>query len=459
MQTAILPEFIRQAGNRRGVNEAWDIIRSSMDRGSPKTCIEARRLMVPFDEEARAEVIRAHEMMHIRLSPPDLRPWLKRGKATEQSLMLAEECRINRVLKKEGFDPEKNLYDETDEINAYRYAKKKDLQGVIRVIGATLGTKTEQAVMEQIHKACDEHKDFSILEGARDLSETIKDILDEYSHQLTSDRPISGSRAGGKSPMTRGFEITERIATTIDKYSEISEMTKKIPKFKKARKAQDVDTASCSAKFADLVNGNASLNRMHNGNLGKIRIASDVGRTPRRIGRLLTDPYRRVFDRVKRKSGGVVLIDWSGSMRLAPKDILTILQHAPGATIAAYAHREGSKNTPNFWVLAKDGKMVSQLPTKHGCGNGVDGPALRWALKARRFQNEMVLWVCDGNVTDGENDGFYTHLAAEAKALVTTGKVVMQRCMDDAVDFLKKLANGQVSPIGPVYVGELRRGY
>jgi hypothetical protein len=259
-------------------------------------------------------------------------------------------------------------------------------------------------------------------------------------------------------PLTHGFLVTEKIATVLDKYMEIAEMTKRIPQLKPSRKVQD-SRAECTAKFGDLVDGKASLNRMHNGNLGKVRIASDVGRTPRRIGRLLTDPYRRVFDRVKRKSGGVVLIDWSGSMSLEPKDILTILQHAPGATIAAYAHKDGSQGVPNFWVLAKDGKMVSQLPTKHGCGNGVDGPALRWALKARRFQNEMVLWVCDGSVTDGADDCFYTHLAAEAKALVTTGRVVMQKCMEDAVDFLKKLANGQVSPTGPTYVGELRRSY
>ncbi len=455
MQTAILPEFIRQAGNRRGVNEAWDIIRSSMDRGSPKTCIEARRLMVPFNEEARAEVIRAHEMMHIRLSPPSLEPWLKRGVATEQALMLAEECRINRVLQNEGFNPSEHLYDETDEINAYRYAKAKDLAGVIRVVAATHGTKTQEAVLKQIEKAGLENGELETIQGATDLSNTIAELLDNYKYNLTSDKPIGRKT---KVPLTRGFLVTEKIATVLDKYMEIAEMTKRIPQLRPSRKVQD-SAAECTAKFGDLVDGKASLNRMHNGNLGKVRIASDVGRAPRRIGRLLTDPYRRVFDRVKRKSGGVVLIDWSGSMSLEPKDILTILQHAPGATIAAYAHKDGSKGVPNFWVLAKDGKMVSKLPTKHGCGNGVDGPALRWALKARRFQNEMVLWVCDGAVTDGADDCFYTHLAAEAKALVTTGRVVMQKCMEDAVDFLKKLANGQVSPTGPTYVGELRRSY
>ena len=450
MTPRILPEFIRQAGNTRKVDDIWNIHRSSTDRGNPKTCIEDHTLYVPFEDEDRARCIRAHEMMHIRLSPPDLRPWIKRGKATADSLMLAEECRINEVLNREGFKADQHLYDETDEIVAQRFAEQKNLEGVIRIVAATYGTATQDKVLNKIREGAANAGEPSIYEGARDLHKTIERLLDDQSSYLTSDRPLRGSKS---TRTTRGFLVSESLAMVLDQYKSIAKEGGKIPSFH--QRQYDESGISPTAKFADLVDGKAPLTRIHNGNLGKIRITSDTGRSPRRIGRLLTDPYRRVFDRTKRKSGGVVLIDWSGSMRLDSKDILTILKHAPGATIAAYAHREGSKGVPNFWVLAKDGKMVDKLPTKHGGGNGVDGPALRWALSARRFANEMVLWVCDGVVTDGGNDGFYSNLAEEAKALVRKGRVVMKECMGDAVEFLKRVAQGTASPTGPLLVGPL----
>ena len=450
MTPRILPEFVRQAGNVRKVDDIWNIHRSSTDRGNPKTCIEDHTLHVPFEDEERARCIRAHEMMHIRLSPPDLKPWIKRGKATADSLMLAEECRINRVLNNEGFKADEYLYDETDEIVAKRFAEQKNLEGVIRIVAATYGTATHDKVLLKIHEGASKAGDLSIYVGATDLSETIKEVLDQHYSFLTSDKPLRGSK---NKKLTRGFLASEKLAMVLDQYKSIAKEGGKIPKFH--REQYGDESVRPEAKFADLVDGRARLTRIHNGNIGKIRIASDTGRSPRRIGRLLTDPYRRVFDRTKRKSGGVVLIDWSGSMHLDSKDILTILQHAPGATIAAYAHREGSKGVPNFWVLAKDGKMVDKLPTKHGGGNGVDGPALRWALNARRFTNEMVLWVCDGCVTDGENDGFFPNLAEEARVLVKKGKVVMKDCMENAVEFLKRVSQGTASPIGPVLVGPL----
>jgi len=169
---------------------------------------------------------------------------------------------------------------------------------------------------------------------------------------------------------------------------------------------------------------------------------------------MLTDPHRRIFDRTKRDKGAIVLIDWSGSMELAASDILKILNAAPGATVAAYAHKTGSKAVPNFWVLAKDGKMVANLPRRYGGGNGVDGPALRWALKNRRMATEPILWVCDGGVTDGKTDDCTPHLCREAKSLAIRGKVVMRQTIEAALDYLHKLARGCALP-GPQLVGSV----
>ena len=98
--------------------------------------------------------------------------------------------------------------------------------------------------------------------------------------------------------------------------------------------------------------------------------------------------------------------------------------------------------------------MVDKLPKPHGGGNGVDGPALRWAMSARRRTNEPILWVCDGQVTDGQNDGTYSHLTEEARQLATKGKVVMRGQITSAIKYLKKLTLGQAET-GPHLIGEL----
>lgn len=452
MSNKVLPELIRQAGDVRGLNEAWDIVRSTMNRGSPRVCVQLRQLHVPFDESKRAEVVRAHELMHIRVSPPDLRPWVKRKRATEDLLMVAEEIRVNEILNRQGYKADKHLFDETDVINADRFTRQGDLEGVVKLVAATYGTATQDQVISKIEEVAIEIGDLSIFFGVEDVVSQIRDILGSYyTSGLTDDRCLKGSK---NKATTRGFLVTEELATMLGTYIQLSKINDKLPTFKRK---PDTKKNGRPPQFADLVEGKVPLNRLHNGNMGKVRIACDTGRSPRRMNRWLTDPHRRVFDRTRRKNGGIVLVDCSGSMSMSSSDLLEILKHAPGATIAGYCHTPKTTNVPNFWVLAKDGKMAEGLPSGRGMGNGVDGPALRWAIKSRRFANEPIVWVCDGAVTDGASDGYYDTLGMEAKELVRQGKIVMQSTVSRGIDFLKKLSQGSVSPFGPTYVGEIAR--
>lgn len=445
----VYPEFIRQCGGVRGVNERWDIIRCAGVRGAPKTNIATHTIHVPLDDSETARHIRAHELTHIRISPSDLGPWIKRGFASFDSFLAAEEARVNRVLRQVGFDPETHLSDINDGNNAYTCAKAKDMRRLVYGTSAVVGTAGWDDWQDGIHKACEELGDMGMLASIHNLRDSIVDILDNHAYELKSDKKIRGARS---KMLTRGFAVTERIAILLEKVINLANETGTIPSFKNRGGGQN--DADMHAKFAELCFGKAPLTRMHNGNLGKIKLASDTGRNPRRIHRMLTDPHRRVFDRTKRNSGGVVLIDASGSMDVQSDDVLKILNAAPGATVAMYAHRQGSKNVPNFWVLAKDGKMVDKLPEPHGTGNGVDGPALRWAIKSKRFQNEPMLWVCDGHVTDGQTDSSFAHLTAEARALALKAKAVMYRKIDDAVDYLKQVARGQAKA-GPQLIGRV----
>src|SRR5262249_23523424 len=82
--------------------------------------------------------------------------------------------------------------------------------------------------------------------------------------------------------------------------------------------------------------------------------AAEEGVAPRYPHRLLSDG--RVFARRRRTTGGAVVIDASGSMALNAKDILRIVEHAPGATVAAYAARTDSGA---LRILARKGRSAS----------------------------------------------------------------------------------------------------
>ena len=445
--SGIYPEFIRQTGGSRGLNESWDIIRCSTSRGSPKTCITDRTIAVPLDADELARVVRAHELMHVRISPPDLAPWLRRKRASFDSLIVAEETRVNYLLGKKGFKPTEYLLDPSDYTSSREHAKRGDLAGLIRATVATWGTAGASHNLRGVQDAVKEDgASPDLYEAVSNLNDTLDGIYSKHGKIASSDFRLKGSRT-----LTKGFTLTEHIAQMLDKMISIANETSKIPTFNKADNAGIQDY---KRSFAPLVFGKTSLSKMHNGNMGKAKLASPTGRNPRRIHRLLTDPHKRIFDRTRRVNGSIVLIDQSGSMSIRSSDVLQLLNASPGATIASYAHKPGSKDVPNIWILAKDGKMVDKLPQPHGGGNGVDGPALRWAMSARRRINEPILWVCDGQVTDGQNDGVYSHLTEEARQLARKGKVVMRGQITSAIKYLKKLTLGQAEA-GPHLIGEL----
>jgi hypothetical protein len=63
-------------------------------------------------------------------------------------------------------------------------------------------------------------------------------------------------------------------------------------------------------------------------------------------------------------------------------------------------------------------------------GNGVDGPALTWAL-AQRVGREPVVWVTDGQVTDS-NDHPCEKLSEDCARLVRDHGIAMVRTLQAA---------------------------
>ena len=165
--------------------------------------------------------------------------------------------------------------------------------------------------------------------------------------------------------------------------------------------------------------------------------ADMIGTDIRYPERLLTDPHRRIFGRKKPLEGGIVLIDTSGSMELNSKDIHAILDAAPGALVMAYSHKSNSVDVPNLFILADRGKQVENLETVNYrmTGNGVDGPALTYAVK-RRFRREPIIWVCDGLVT-GSDDRRTEATSKFCAELVVKHRIITTPEVSSAIEMLR----------------------
>ena len=134
----------------------------------------------------------------------------------------------------------------------------------------------------------------------------------------------------------------------------------------------------------------------------------DAGVVPKHIGRLLSD--QRLFDVKRKRPGGTVVIDTSGSMGLSTDDVDKLVMAAPGCTVAVYGGQ--GFDDGRMRLLAAHGKVVEREFRRHA-GHGanlIDGPALMWAAK----QNEPRIWVSDGMVT-GTGETTSAALKAECK--------------------------------------------
>jgi len=144
----------------------------------------------------------------------------------------------------------------------------------------------------------------------------------------------------------------------------------------------------------------------HTGRKGRKLIPVPYGKSIRFIAREDTDPEQRVFSRKTRSTGGVVIVDCSGSMSFDRDDLDRIMAATAGATVLCYSSGNRA-DEPNMWLVAQNGRRTSTLPYFPG-NNGVDGPALEYGLSLRRH-NEPVVWISDTRVT-GKNDNASNYL-------------------------------------------------
>lgn len=445
----------------------WTVENCRAVRGEPKTSVTHRIMYAPTDDDEKARAIRAHEMMHAKVSPAhEMDKWVERKIASEQALIVAEELRVNYLCTKAGFDMS-HLADGGEIADGERMGATKDWAGAVASAIATAGTGANKLFLNGVRRHNREWGEILLKISKRAVREMKKA---DKEGNLADTRPDNGS---GLSP--RGFAHTERLAEWVDRLAMFPpppEPPKKKGKTKSEGEGQGDSSIDNSKETAHTNKGTSEtgnkegkpdldkitpteatggiprwtelrvercpMPKYSKGHIGKKRIATNMGRRPRRMHRMLTDPSMRVFDRTIRGSGGMVILDASGSMSFSESQIAEILEHAPGATIAMYSDKGGEGT--NMWIVADKGRMVEQLPD-YGYGNGVDFPAIEWGVKNRAKKNAPLVWVTDGGVC-GHNDGFHSVLAMQCLSYARKNRYVIVPHADEAIKQLKQLANG-----------------
>lgn len=453
----------------------WEIHECAPLRGMPMTDIRGRKMHVPGGDNELERCIRAHEMMHAKVSPSDdWLAWVRRGVASEAALRAVEEVRVNRLCQLAGFDMKKHLADGGETADGERVALSGDWAAAVYAAVAYMETASLRLFLKGVRR----HN--------KAWAAELRGITTRISAMVVR---IRASKLGATTTDVRsgltpeGFVYTEQIAEFVDRIAhppaaeeDAEPDAEADPKGKRKREVRDEEDGG----DGDNVDGGAGdappppirakdvkemkmmprdgqkeggtwlplkpkrcrLSRPAPGGLGKRRRPSAFGRNPRHIGRLLTDPHQRIFEQRVRGNGGVVLIDGSGSMRLSYGDVIKIVEAAPGATVAIYSANSAEQEA-NLWILAENGKMIDAMPDDHRHGNGVDLPAIEWAVEQRQHSASPVVWITDGLVHGVQTRVCLPWEAFQCARVAVENKVIVRPNVKNALLVLEDLKKGR----------------
>lgn len=473
-----IPEALSR-NDEQSVGE-WAVGDCAPVRGIPMTGMRDKVMLAPYHDDALAKAIRAHEMVHAKVSPPDLTPWVERNFSSVDSLKVCEEFRVNFLASKAGFDMNA-IVDGSEQLAGERAVALNDWGMAVRGMVVHLGTGGYK----------------KYIAGVRKHNKVWGDILISVGKRMTKEAK-SYDRSNGLASTTLmdtnnlpvGFFFTEKMGEWIDRLIDMP------PKDESDNDSSDGDTSDPSDSESDKTDDESSGSKpptkpptkkptislpdvsdgicldfmtlrvkrlplpvVVSGALGKKRVPANSGKHPRRLHRYLTDPQKRVFDRTTKGKGGVVVIDGSGSMCLERDDLRRLVESSKGATVMLYSvgaddgepnpdghsswkcDSDGLPYLYNGWVLADKGRMVDDVPFSRGSANGVDLPALKWAVANRRYSSAPIVWVCDGYVT-GMGDKQHDLLSLACYRFMKQHGIIIVADVGEAMVALGKLGRG-----------------
>ena len=454
------PEWVTARRLDRKIDErvsgGWQTTVAPIHRGSNYTDFGTHEMSVPAGDSDSAKAVRAHELLHARFSPTSVPvELLSQMGTTQQSVRTAEEIRINLLGLSPMIIPPgsilsslPHLADGSEVAVAKKAVENKDWQLALSMYLNTYNTNVNAKVKRQLNaipqwKAGLQVIDKKLRSEGYSIKSARRNKIRSRSLGSTYDQRYEWKTSKGQieqALLPSGF-----VAYTLPLAHQIDEWKGHPPtaeqKFEKGLMKGGLDRNGNPEKKVDwetLRFGMTALTETASAFIGKRKRPSMTGKFPVRPDRLLTDPERRIFRETVKSHGGIVVVDCSGSMSLSHQQVLDILHHYSGATIVAYTH---NGKGPNAWILAKNGKMISQhnfsqISLFHG--NGVDLPILQWAVRQRKNRKEFLMWISDGGVT-GKNDHQTDSLIAQVCAFIVKHDIVGVESTEGAIELLREM--------------------
>jgi len=380
-------------------------------------------LVVPLDHSPQSRWIRNHELGHIRWSPARPEVAANRNKLDLDVMQAVEDMRINTKLAEIGVDTSSGSIS-AGVLRAFAddLLKHSDLRSILLTMVAIIGQGASETIAREKfsgHALADKAVQIADMsrrimwdKGTPRFKDTIR-TAKWLQALLNSTAPSKPNHLPKRLRLSKtDQEHLENLLKMLGGFGTGSRATRKV-----AWGKMQVETPPRPRKV--------------DGFLGKGRIASEEGVIPRYSHRLLVDG--RVFCRTRRRRGGSILIDGSGSMNLTDVDLKRILSHSPGAVVACYS---GNTHDGVLRVLAQDGRQVEEkwIGAPAGGANVIDKPALEWLSK----QAKPRIWVCDGQVT-GVGDRMSAINTLECEAVCRQRTIVRRDNVGLAVEMLRAL--------------------
>jgi hypothetical protein len=372
----------------------WSVVDTIDTPGLPTTGLTDMRrrvIYVPLASDGRP--VSSHELAHVKWSPTRV-DW-KELKVAPPYVMAVEDARINLGLARRGMDLvfAAQLRREILSIARRDLGREDIVTFTLRTI-ASFGTNVERILRRRI--ARDDQPIFA----------TIRELVAGAHERLRRARMACG---GEVATFEQGVEVARWLAS----------------EFKKLGFPEPGHGGAVAACFGHLESASAGRGAAAGNVLRQLRAnCVPPGRmtiaTPPLLERCVTPAAARarrrravaegtelryfhrffidqqVFARRINKSavsGGTVLIDTSGSMRITPDGVDRIIDAAPAAQIAIYS---GCADSGELRIVVRNGRRASRAHLEsHGTGNVIDLPALRWLAK----QTGPRVWISDGHVT------------------------------------------------------------
>jgi hypothetical protein len=428
---------------------------SSLDgvRVDVRTDTKGSRYSIGNLEGTEFTRMKRYALMLTKWSHHDTAKHAKRWRVTQEAAEAANRVITNHLYQQVFLDdPTQDTINLTPYVNAYKQDfVTKDL------ITATLslhGTRAIDTLLSQIHKdnplahevlsdaieAIDNSMDGrwhwidylheTDRRTARYASycyESIANIIDQsddsYRRKRRGDKKGKGKTTRGTGDIKPGdsaketFRANKRVVLPIDEYNDGGWERPYLAKHE--------------------------LELPHTGKKGRRLIPANEGKTPKMFYRMVSDPYKRIFQRKTRSLGGVVIFDCSGSMGLSDEDIKDVMRSSSGCSIVCYSsgNDEWDAEHGNIHLVAKNGRQMRGLPDFPG-NNGVDLPAIKWAYYNLRLNSKSpVVWVSDGQVT-GVGDVCTDKLYQETQRFVKSKNIIQVETPKQAIQLLSRLQRG-----------------